>query len=146
MARKICRKGKDSIFAPTRPLEALRMVLMLATTADLWVKHPGDLADKQRMQLSFIDIGRAYFNAHTNEDDPVYVELFPEDPDFGKGICGRLNVHMYGTRRAADGWHCECTDTLLELGFETGQASACVFVHKEKGLAISIHGDDFATA
>ena len=35
---------------------------------------------------------------------------------------------------------------MLELGFKTGQSSACVFIHKGKGLAMSVHGDDFATA
>ena len=54
--------------------------------------------------MSLIDISRAYFNAKTKEDDPVYVELPQEDPDYGKGLCGRLRVHMYGTRKAADGW------------------------------------------
>ena len=85
-------------------------------------------------------------NARTNEDNPSYVEFPPEDPDFGKGLCGKLNVHMYGTRKAADGWHCECTDVLLELGFEAGQASACVFLHQKKGMAMSVHGDDFTIA
>ena len=58
-AREIRRKGEDSIFAPTPLLEALRTVLMLATTAGLWTKNPGDLAEGRRMQLSFIDISRA---------------------------------------------------------------------------------------
>ena len=82
----------------------------------------------------------------TTDENPVYVELPPEDPDFGTGLCGKLNVHMYGTRRAADGWHCEYSDALQSLGFEPGQASACVFVHKVKHLVMSVHGDDFTTA
>ena len=45
------------------------------------------------------------------EENPVYVELPPEDPDYDKDLCGRLNVHMYGTRPAADGWHCEYSQT-----------------------------------
>ena len=54
-----------------------------------------------RIQVSFVDISRAYFNARTDPEHPVYVDLPPEDPDWGKGLCGRLNVHMYGTRPAA---------------------------------------------
>ena len=45
----------------------------------------------------------------------MYVELPPEDEDYGKGLCGKLLVHMYGTRRAADGWPNECSDTLENI-------------------------------
>ena len=103
VAREIRRKGEDSIFAPTPPLESLRTILMLAATPTLWAPAWVQQEGPHRMQVSFIDISRAYFNAKTSEEHPVYVELAPEDPDFGKGPCGRLNVHMYGTRMAADG-------------------------------------------
>ena len=69
----------------------------------------------------------------------------PEDPDFGKDVCGKLNVHMYGTRPAADGWHCEYRTTMSEGGFSIGQSSACVFRHKTRCLMSSVHGDDFTT-
>ena len=109
VAREIRRKGEDSIFAPTPPLEALRAILSLTATQEFWPEDiwHADPGSELRLQVSTIDISRAYFNARTKDSDPVYVELPPEDPDFGKGLCGRLNVHMYGTRRAADGWHCE---------------------------------------
>ena len=76
----------------------------------------------------------------------MYVELPPEDGDYGKGLCGKLLVHLYGTRRAADGWHNECSDTLENMGFTRGQSSACVFWHKERHLMSSVHGDDFTTS
>ena len=60
---------------------------------------------EDRLQISLVDISRAYFNAGTDPDKPVYVELPREDPDWGEGLCGKLNVHMYGTRPAADGWY-----------------------------------------
>ena len=85
-------------------------------------------------------------NAKTKDESPVYVELPKEDGDYGKGLCGKLLVHMYGTRRAADGWHSEYSDTFEEMGFERGQSSACVFWHKEKSIITSVHGDDFTTA
>ena len=54
--------------------------------------------------------------------------------------------HMYGTRKAADGWHCECAGQLVKtLGFEVGDASACVFYHKARDLRCSVHGDDLST-
>ena len=104
VAKDFKRKGQHSIFAPTPPLEALRTVLSLAAT-DL----PGrarrccDPNSKQRTQVSFVDISRAYFNAPTNPDEPTYVALPPEDPDHGKGLCGSLMRRMYGTQKAAEG-------------------------------------------
>ena len=70
-----------------------------AWTNEQWYAGPND---ERRLQISMIDISRVYFNARTTDEHPVYVELPPEDPDYGKDLCGRLNVHMYGTRPAAD--------------------------------------------
>jgi hypothetical protein len=65
-----------------------------------------------------------------------------EDKDHGVK-CGMVLKHMYGIRKAADGWHCEYAGQLVNtLGFEVGDASACVFHHKEKDLRVSVHGDD----
>ena len=80
------------------------------------------------------------------DKDPTYVELPDEDPDRARGMCGRLRVHMYGTRAAADGWHSEYTGLLESLGFVRGDASACVFRHRERNLVTSVHGDDFTSA
>lgn len=148
VAREIRRKGENPIFAPTPPLESLRTILSLTATSGYW---PDEVWDAQpesskRLQLSLIDISRACFHARTKDDAPVYVELPPEDPDYGGGLCGKLLVHMYGTRRAADGWHSECSDALEELGFIRGQSSACVFWHPDRCLISSVHGDDFTTA
>ena len=66
VAREICRAGEDSIFAPTPPLESLRMVLYYAVT-----DFPDELRKvrdpkySHRCQLLAIDISRAYFNAVT---------------------------------------------------------------------------------
>ena len=98
------------------------------------------------MQVSLVDISRAYFHARTDENKPLFVELPPEDPDHGKELCGRLNVHMYGTRPAADGWHSEYSGTMEDLGFIIGVSSACVFRHPGLHLVSSVHGDDFTTA
>ena len=50
-------------------------------------------------------------------------------------MVGKLLKHMYGTRKAADGWHSEYAGRLVQdLGFEVGDASACVSFQKEKGL------------
>jgi len=108
VAKHFKRKGDDSIFAPTPPLEVLRAILMLAATPNIWASlWAMSSTDEHRLQISFVDISRAYFHARVEDANPLYVELPPEDEDYGKDLCGRLNVHMYGIRPAADGWHTE---------------------------------------
>lgn len=59
-------------------------------------------------------------------------------------MISQLLVHMYGTRREGDGWHCEHTECLVkDMGFVQGTASSCVFHHSEKDIMTSVYGDDF---
>ena len=87
------------------PIEGLRTVLSFAAT-----QLPGqptldiDPHSEMRIQISLIDISRAYFNAIVDDDCPTYVELPPEHPMYGRGLCAKLIKHMYGTRHAAEGW------------------------------------------
>ena len=107
VAREIRMAGSDSIFAPTPPLESLRMVLSYAVTD--FPDEPRKVRDPKsphRSQVLAIDISRAYFNAVTREDEPTYVELPPE-VGAPAGTCALLKRHMYGTQRAADGWQAE---------------------------------------
>ncbi len=54
--------------------------------------------------------------------------------------------HMYGTRRAADGWQEEYITMLVqELGFLQGGSSPNLFHHRERDIACSVHGDDFSS-
>ena len=76
------------------------------TGAGWWRARFAAAENDDRTQISFIDICRTYFCAETNPNDPTYVELPSEDPDHGSMV-GLLLKHMYGTRKAADGWHCE---------------------------------------
>ena len=146
VAREIRLPGEEAIFAPTPPLESLRIVLSHAVTnmpgepKKVWA---GDSPNRQ--QILLLDISRAYFNARTDDDDPVYVELPPE-LGAPPGSCGLLKRHMYGTRRAAEGWQDEYSTFLRELGFVQGAASACVFRHPERNVVVSVHGDDFTAS
>ena len=148
VAREIRLPGEASIFAPTPPLEALRTVLSMAATDVAGLeKHIRDGKSEMRTQVAVIDISRAYFNAKKDCNiDPTYVELPSEDPAREKGMCGLLQVHMYGTRAAADGWWGEYSNFLMGIGFVRGDASACVFRHHQKNLVTSVHGDDFTVA
>ena len=95
-------------------------------------EHVRDPESEHRTQISFIDISRAYFCAVTDPEDPTYVELPKENQDHGK-MAGLLLKHMYGTRRAAAGWHCEYAGRLTQnLGFEAGDASAYVFYNQKR--------------
>ena len=126
VAREIRHPGCESVFAPTPPLESLRTVLSLACTrlpGEDWKVWKGD----NRMQVLLLDISRAYFNAHTDPDQPRYVALPDEHQYSGRGLCGRLLRHMYGTQRAADGWQREYASSLISMGFTQGTACPCVF-------------------
>ncbi len=146
VAREIRRAGEDPIFAPTPPLESLRTIVSLAATNVKGARrHVRDPRSEHRTQISFMDISRAYFCAATDPENPAYVELPAEDEDHG-AMVGLLKKHMYGTRRAADGWHCEYAGRLVQdLGFTVGDASACVFYHQARDLRCSVHGDDLTT-
>ena len=111
------------------------------------VKHVRDPNSERRTQVAVIDISRAYFNAKKDPSvNPTYVALPDEDEDKAKGMCGLLQVHMYGTRAAAEGWHGEYSSFLESLGFRKGDASACVFRLASRNLITSVHGDDFTIA
>ena len=52
---------------------------------------------------------------------------------------------MYGTRAAADGWQQQYAGFMRSIAFRQGEASPCVFMNVKRGLAASVHGDDFTT-
>ena len=91
------------------------------------------------MKLEFIDIRRAFFHALARRK--VFVQLPEEDAE--EGMCGRLNKSMYGTRDAAQNWEEHYSQAHIDIGFEQGMASTCVFRHKDKRIMVVIHGDDF---
>ena len=73
-------------------------------------------------KMLYADVSRAYFYAKAIR--PVYVKLAPEDCLPGEeGMCGRLNVSMYGARDAAVSWHTHYKENLIGLGFQQGSAS-----------------------
>ena len=45
----------------------------------------------------------------------------------------------------ADGWQQEYSGFMKSIGFTQGEASACIFVHGSRGIACSVHGDDFTS-
>lgn len=134
VAREIRKAGEDPIFALTPPLESLRTILSLAATDFHGIHRKNrDPDSPNRIQVSFIDISRAYFCAKTDPENASYVELPPEDPDHGV-LVGKLLKH------------CEYADRLVsDLGFAVGNVSACVFFNAEREFRCSVHGDDITT-
>ena len=144
---KALDRSDDSFFAPTPPLEGLRTVLSLTTTTIPGIHQPCyEPNSEKRVQISTVDVKRAYFNAKVDADEPTYVDLPPEDPDC-QGMCARLDRHMYGTRGAADGWQQEYSSTMVKvLKFRQGLATPCAFYHPSRQLVCCVHGDDFTTS
>ena len=89
--------------------------------------------------LAFIDIKKAYLYAKSTRE--TYIQLPPGDQT--PGMCGKLNVSLYGTRDAAYNWEQEYSSTLLGLGFTRGIASPCIFRHHDRNIDLVVHGDDF---
>ena len=92
------------------------------------------------------DISRAYMHVEAAPD--IYVDECEEARCEGdkEPMCWLTTRSMYGTRPAARQWQLEVTKTLTEQGFEVGKASPVVFNHKEKGLMVFVHGDDFVSS
>ena len=89
---------------------------------------------------------KAYFNWFINEHDPpTFVRLLEEDKDHGS-MCAQLLRLMYGTRLAADGWQKECCTCLISLGYCQGLGHPNLFLHPQRVLRCSVHGDDFTSS
>ena len=145
VAREIRRRGDAPAFAATPPLEVIRLQISNVATLFDSRAHSVDPCSPERAHISFVDIKRAYFNAWRSEDSASFIQLPPEDPDYGSGLCGKLLMHMYGTKDAAQGWEDTYAAAMVSLGFERGVACPCVFFPREEKLQSSVHGDDFTT-
>ena len=120
------------IFAATAPYESIRLLLSIAAAKEE-TSHKGKVGG-ERLQISMIDINRAYFNAIVDEGKPIYVELPPEDHEHGRK-CGRLRRHLYGTRGAAAGWEDEYSSFMVQAGFTMGHCFRVPILPPRKGFA-----------
>ena len=74
------------------------------------------------------------------------MHLPEEDPTFGSGLVGKLNVCLYGTRGAAKGWQDELCAHMLSLGFSRGVCHPAIVHNEARWLVTLLHGDDYVTA
>ena len=128
-------KGKEAIFSATPPLESLRLLVAYLASED-----PAKQSDPLKVVL--VDVSRAHFYAPAVRD--VFIQLPPEDEESKvPGRCGKLHRTMYGTLDAAEQWGIHYSNTLINAGFQQGQASPCHFYHPLHKVWVLVHGDDF---
>ena len=136
VAKEIKIDKRDDLFAATPPLEAKKLLLSLALTEGFGFDSRGN---NRPLKLDFIDVRRAFFHAPCRRE--VYVELPAEDAE--EGMCGRLNMAMYGTRDAPQNWEFEYAEFMEKNGFKKGKATPCLFYHEPRNLRVVVYGDDF---
>ena len=100
--------------------------------------------DECRNEVMVNDVRRAYFYAKIDRD--VFVELPPEDPEFGSGKVGKLRLCLYGTRNAAKVWQETISAHLVKIGFTRGVGHPSVFHHPDRQFKALVHGDDYVSA
>ena len=126
----------DGLFAGTPPLEALRFLVHRAATVNN--KNPGESV------LMICDVSRAFFEAKAQRN--VCVELPPEalaSGETARDTVGYLQKSLYGTRDAAMNWQEEVAVQMLKWKFVRGKYNPCLYHHRDSGLIVLVHGDDF---
>ena len=132
------RRVSPPIFAPTSPLESIRAVFGVVAAGIR--REPCRIRDgnhPDRTQVSAIDISNLYSCATADQERRTYFSLPSEHGDYGQDKCALLLKHMYGTKVAADGWHCGRASLLTgELGVSVGLSSPCTFWHHGKKIYV----------
>ena len=129
VAKEYKTDDRPEWYAATPPSECLKIML-------------SKLASDRNKKVMYADVSRAYFYARAAR--AVYVKLPDEDVEEGdEGMCGMLNVSMYGTRDAVLNWATEYGDTLKAAGYKQGVANPCLFWNPDTDVSIMVHGDDF---
>ena len=136
VAMEFNKEKRLDLFAPTPPLEILKLIISMAVTKGIGFGKEGY---RKGMKIDFIDISRAFFHAPALRR--VYVDLPAEDQE--EGMCGMLEQSMYGTRDAAQNWANAYMEFMKSIGFKKGDASPCAFKHETRNLRAGVHGDDF---
>ena len=123
---------RDDLFAGTPPLFAMRLLLSLVASCDTVKKQA----------IMILDVKCAFLYGKMKRD--VYIELPPEDPDSLSGeFYGKLEKAMYGTRDAPQIWQAVVRETMERLGFQVSVLHPAIYYHREKGIRVIAHVDDF---
>ena len=128
----------DGLFASTPPLEALKLLLSDAATVGSMARN----SSKEEKAVMVNDVARAFFEAPISRE--VAVELPVEDGGRpGSEMVGLLQKSLYGTRDAAANFQREVKKLMWEQGFVVGAYNVSTFYHRQRGLRVMVHGDDF---
>ena len=122
----------DLFYASTPPLEAKKAMFAR------YVEHAR--AGPLPLRLSFVDVRKAYFNGVPKR--AVFMQL-PKELGLPSHYVAKQVRCVYGTRDAGSIWEDVYRAALEDMGFESGVASPCCFVHRARGLSVVVHGDDF---
>ena len=134
VARELNQGKDDTLYASTPPLEAMRLIVFHAATID--PDNPGE-----RRHLIVNDVRRAYFYARQRRN--LFIELLAEDDEAEPGEVGQLMLCLYGTRDAAREWQHTLSARLASLGFVAGHGRPSIFTHRQRGVRLLVHGDDY---
>ena len=125
----------DGLFASTPPLEALKLIISDAATSS---------KEEQYEKIIMVnDVARAFFEAPATRQ--IAVELPPEDTEDGEDMVGLLLQSLYGTRDAARNFQNEVKKFLTGVGFEQGRYNTSTYLHRDRGIKLLVHGDDFVS-
>ena len=137
VATEVRKPWSDKWFAATPPIEALRLMVLLAARGNPKTGRP--------RRTLLLDVSRAHWYPEAKRD--VWIRLPAEDPRADEpGVCGKLNRTMYGTLDAAQSWGDHYSKILTDAGFIKGLASPCHFFHPSRDIPLLVHGDDFIAA
>ena len=135
---EFAKEKRDDLFAATPPLESLRMI------AAICASNQNSAKPEENFIIMANDVSRAYFYAPTTR--AIYIEIPQEDWETGDELrVAKLNLSLYGTRDAAKNWAKKYTDVMIGIGFERGLASPCNFLHHDRRISVTIHGDDYTS-
>ena len=132
VAQEVGHHADHSLFASTPPLECKRMLFSDWATRRT---HQGS-----SLKMTFIDVRKAYF--YGTPSRPLYIRP-PAELGMPKGMVMKLERCMYGCRDSGAIWENVYSEVLKGLGFTQAVASPCCFYHREKGISVVVHGDDF---
>jgi len=110
----------DRIFSTVVKLDTVRAMLVLACAEDL--------------ELSSIDVTRAYLYAPVNEE--LYMRLPPTLPHVdgdGEKLVARLQRSLYGLKQAARQWNQVLVQFLTKWGFVQSTIDTCLFMYGAQG-------------
>ena len=134
VAKEFRTHADPELFAPTPPLEGVKMVISMAASTG-----------NADTVLLIVDVRRAYFYARAQRR--LFVELPPEDYQPGdESTCGLLKASLYGTRDAAANWELELGGFLSSIGLKKGKGSPCLLTNAEGTISAGVHGDDVVVA